>query len=223
MEWTRWEILPWRTGDGSVGGIMIFAEDITEQKEAEDRLRLAATVFTGAREGIVITDPAGTILEVNDAFTRITGYTREEVLGRNPRMLQSGLQSKEFYENMWGSLVRDGHWSGEIWNRTKSGDIFAEMLTINAIHDANGDVVQYVGTVHRHDGDQGARAAAGAHRALRCADRASQPDAVRRPAAPGHGPCAPHASGCWPWPISTSTASRPINDRYGHADAATHC
>ena len=145
VQWVRREILPWRAGDGSVGGIVIFSEDITERKMAEERLRLAATVFTGAREGIVITDPSGTILEVNDAFTRITGFTREEALGTNPRMLQSGLQRKEFYENMWSALARDGHWSGEIWNRNKHGDIYAEMLTIDAIHDANGQVKQYVG------------------------------------------------------------------------------
>ncbi len=145
MQWIRREILPWRAGDGSVGGIVIFSEDITERKQAEERLRLAATVFTGTREGIVITDPSGTILEVNDAFTRITGFTRDEALGTNPRMLKSGLQSKEFYEHMWNALARDGHWSGEIWNRNKCGDIYAEMLTIDAIHDANGQVKQYVG------------------------------------------------------------------------------
>jgi len=145
LQWIRREILPWRAGDGSVGGIVIFAEDITERKLAEERLRLAATVFTGAREGITITDPTGTILEVNDAFTRITGYTREEVLGRNPRMLQSGLQSKGFYRSMWNSLVRDGLWSGEIWNRTKGGDLYPEMLSIHAIRDAGGQVKQYVG------------------------------------------------------------------------------
>jgi diguanylate cyclase (GGDEF)-like protein/PAS domain S-box-containing protein len=145
VRWIRWEVIPWRARDGSVGGIVLFAEDITERRVAEDRLRLSATVFTGAREGITITDRAGTILEVNDAFTRITGYTREEVLGKNPRFLQSGLQSRAFYENMWESLIRDGHWSGEIWNRTKGGDIYAEMLTINANHDANGEAEQYVG------------------------------------------------------------------------------
>jgi len=145
MQWVRREVLPWRAGDGSVGGIVILSEDITERKLAEERLRLAATVFTGAREGITITDPAGTILDVNDAFTRITGYTRGEVLGSNPRVLQSGLQGKEFYENMWSALARDGHWSGEIWNRNKAGDIYAEMLTIDAIRDANGQVKQYVG------------------------------------------------------------------------------
>ena len=145
VQWVRREILPWRAGDGSVGGIVIFSEDITERKLAEERLRLAATVFTGAREGITITDPTGTILEVNDAFTRITGYTREEALGSNPRMLQSGLQREDFYKNMWDSLVREGHWSGEMWNRKKNGDIYAEMLAINATRDAGGEVEQYVG------------------------------------------------------------------------------
>ena len=67
VQWIRWEIIPWRAGDGSVGGIVIFSEDITPRKKAEERLRLAASVFTGAREGITITDPKGTILEVNDA------------------------------------------------------------------------------------------------------------------------------------------------------------
>ena len=145
VEWSRWEIIPWRAGDGSVGGIVLFAEDVTERRAAEDRLRLGATVFTGAREGITITDRTGKILDINDAFTRITGYTRKEVLGQNPRFLQSGLHSGKFYENMWSSLNREGHWSGEIWNRTKGGDIYAEMLTINAIHNAQGEVEQYVG------------------------------------------------------------------------------
>ena len=145
VDWLRREILPWRSSDGSIGGIVVFADDITQRKQTEERLRLAATVFTGAREGIVITDRSGTILEVNEAFTRIAGYTHDEVLGRNPRLLQSGLQSKEFYRNMWDSLRREGHWSGEIWNRAKSGDIYAEMLHISAIRDANGEVQQYVG------------------------------------------------------------------------------
>jgi len=142
--WLRREIRPWFKEDGSVGGIVILAMDITGQKKAEERLRLAASVFTGAHEGIAITDEAGTILDVNAAFTRITGYTREEALGRNPRILKSGLQSREFYENMWGCLLRDGHWSGEIWNRTKSGDVYPEALTISAIRDANAKTTHYV-------------------------------------------------------------------------------
>ena len=144
VQWVRWEVAPWRAADGSVGGIVLFADDITEQKLAKERLRLAATVFTHAAEGITITDPDGKILEVNEAFTRITGYTREEVLGKNPRFLQSGIQGREFYENMWQSLAKNGQWKGEIWNRNKSGDIFAEELVINAIRDGEGKTVQYV-------------------------------------------------------------------------------
>ena len=142
--WMRRELRPWIAGNGQIGGIVILSEEITRQKEAEERLRLAATVFTHAGEGITIADPDGTILEVNDAFTRITGYTREEVLGKNPRILQSGLQSKEFYENMWRALIENGHWSGEIWNRTKGGDIYPEKLSITAIRDASGKIAQYV-------------------------------------------------------------------------------
>jgi len=145
VQWIRWEIIPWRAGEGSVGGIVLFAEDVTQRKETKERLRLAANVFTGVREGIVITDRTGTILDVNDAFSRISGYAREEVVGKNPRLLQSGLQSKEFYGNMWQSLLREGYWSGELWNRTKGGDIYAEMLTINAIRNSSGEAEQYVG------------------------------------------------------------------------------
>ena len=144
VQWIRWAVVPWRAADGSVGGIILFAEDISHQNETEQRLRLAASVFTNAREGITITDPEGNILEVNDMFTRITGYSREEALGQNPRLLKSGLQSDEFYANMWRSLVEDGTWSGDIWNRTKSGEFVAETLTINAVRDAAGKVLQYV-------------------------------------------------------------------------------
>ncbi len=140
----RREVHPWRTGSGEVGGVILFAEDITEQKLAEKRLHLAASVFTHAAEGIVITDARGTILDVNEAFTRITGYTREEAIGQNPRMLKSDRQSPEFYEEMWRRLLKDGKWTGEIWNRAKSGRIFAEMLTISMVPDASGVPQQYL-------------------------------------------------------------------------------
>lgn len=144
VRWIRWEVIPWRKGDGSIGGIILFAEDITRHRLIDERLRLAASVFTNAREGITITDPKGTILEVNDMFTRITGYTREEVLGKNPRILKSGVQTEEFYSNMWRGLMKEGRWSGEIWNRHKSGELFAETLTIDAVRNAAGETMQYV-------------------------------------------------------------------------------
>ena len=119
-------------------------QDITARKASEERLHLAASVFTHATEGILITDAGGKILDVNNAFTRITGYSREEVMGQNPRMLNSGRQNREFYSDMWTRLAKEGSWSGEIWNRAKSGQIFAEMLTISAVPDAVGNIKQYV-------------------------------------------------------------------------------
>ncbi|MFM9433556.1 PAS domain S-box-containing protein [Janthinobacterium sp. CG_23.3] len=129
---------------GDSGNVVIARQDITERKQAETRLRLAASVFTGAREGIMVTDPAGTIVEVNDAFTRITGYSRAEALGRNPRMLKSGRQSAEFYAQMWRALVDQGHWHGEAWNRHKDGAVYAEMITVSAVRDADGATQHYV-------------------------------------------------------------------------------
>ncbi|MGB6193092.1 MAG: EAL domain-containing protein [Terracidiphilus sp.] len=142
--WVRWEITPWRMEDNSIGGIVLFAEDITALKVAEEKLRLSAGVFTHAFEGILITDVNGAILDVNESFTRITGYTREEVLGLNPRLLNSGRQGREFYTDMWDRLTDKGHWSGEIWNRTKSGQLFAGMLTISAVPDSSGKTQHYV-------------------------------------------------------------------------------
>ena len=113
--------------------------DIQDIKESEEKLQLAASVFTHAREGIMITAADGTIIEVNDAFSDITGYSRDEVQGRNPRFLNSGRHEKEFYAVMWRDLIEQGCWAGEIWNRRKNGEIYAEMLTISAVRDAQGN------------------------------------------------------------------------------------
>ena len=120
------------------------SRDITERKRAEEKLHLAANVFTHAREGIMITAADGRIVDVNDAFVRITGYRREEVLGKNPNILSSGRQDQEFYAAMWRDLTEKDHWSGEIWNRRKNGEVYAEMLTISAVRDDAGNVQQYV-------------------------------------------------------------------------------
>ena len=142
--WGKSEVLPWRSGDGAIGGIILFAEDITERKQTMERLSLAASVFAQASEGIVITNSGGSILEVNEAFTRISGYSREEVLGKNPRMLKSGRQSAEFYEDMWREITQSGLWSGEVWNRAKNGQEYAERLTISALRDASGKTEKYI-------------------------------------------------------------------------------
>jgi diguanylate cyclase (GGDEF)-like protein/PAS domain S-box-containing protein len=131
--------------DGSVMGVLAFVADLTVRKQAEAKLHLAANVFSHAREGIIITDASGTIIDVNEAFTRITGYGREEALGQNPRILKSGRQDKAFYEVIWRDLTEQGHWSGEIWNRRKDGEVYAELLTISSVRDAAGAVQQYAG------------------------------------------------------------------------------
>ncbi len=121
-----------------------ITEDITESKKAQDRLLLTANVFTHAREGILITDAAGIIVDVNASFSRITGYSRAQALGQKPNILSSGHQTPDFYQDMWSALQRDGQWFGEVWNRRENGEVYAEMLNISAVTDARGRVQNYV-------------------------------------------------------------------------------
>jgi diguanylate cyclase (GGDEF)-like protein/PAS domain S-box-containing protein len=130
--------------DASLHGLIGLALDITARKQAEARLQLAASVFAHAGEGIIVTDADGIIVEVNDTFTKLTGYSCEEAVGNNPSMLQSGRQGAEFYAAMWGDLAAKGQWYGELWNRRKNGEVFAEMSTICAVRDADGATQNYV-------------------------------------------------------------------------------
>ncbi len=125
--------------------VRLVISDISARKHAEAQLHLAASVFRHAREGILITAVDGTILDVNDAFTHITGYPRDEVLGRNPRLLHSGRHDPAFFAALWRDLITPGYWSGEIWNRRKTGEVYAERLTISAVRDAHGRTQHYVG------------------------------------------------------------------------------
>jgi diguanylate cyclase (GGDEF)-like protein/PAS domain S-box-containing protein len=126
------------------GGFVSSYVDVTERKVTEEKLRLAASVFTHTSEAITITQADGTIIDVNEAFTRITGYTREDALGQRPSLLSSGRHSQAFYTEMWRDLLEKGRWHGEIWNRHKGGEVYAEMLTINAVRGNSGVVEQYV-------------------------------------------------------------------------------
>ena len=123
---------------------LIAVHDVTARKQDDEKLQLAAKVFSHAREAIMITAPDGSIVDVNEAFTRITGYDRDEVLGKNPRLLSSGRQGKQYYATMWHSLRTQGHWYGEVWNRRKNGEVYAEMQTISAVRDSKGELQHYV-------------------------------------------------------------------------------
>jgi diguanylate cyclase (GGDEF)-like protein/PAS domain S-box-containing protein len=119
-------------------------QDITELKQVEQELRIAAVAFE-ARDGMIVTDAAGTILRVNRAFTDITGYRAEEAIGRTPALLRSGRQNDAFYRTLWEAIRREGRWQGEIWNRRKDGSVFPEWLSISAIRDGGGNITHFLG------------------------------------------------------------------------------
>jgi diguanylate cyclase (GGDEF)-like protein/PAS domain S-box-containing protein len=118
--------------------------DITERKQAEERLALAGLVFETTTEGVVITDAANRIVSVNPAFEQITGYRAQDVLGRDPSLLASGRQGAAFYETMWQALDQHGCWRGEIWNRRKDGEVYLEQLSIAVVRDRRGKIKRYV-------------------------------------------------------------------------------
>jgi diguanylate cyclase (GGDEF)-like protein/PAS domain S-box-containing protein len=129
--------------EGEIGAVTVF-RDMTQARERDKELRLAHTVFENSPYGITITDRAAHILDVNPAFTAITGYAKEEVIGANPRILQSGAQGYEFYRKMWQTLSEHGHWKGEMRNRRKNGEIYPEWMHIRAVRDSGGEISQYV-------------------------------------------------------------------------------
>lgn len=126
-------------------GVVMTISDVTEKVISDEKLRLSASVFEAASEATVITDANNLILSVNPAFTSITGYSKEEALGKNPNMLSAGKQPKEFYKNLWETLLSTGTWRGEIWNRRKNGQIYPEWLTINVLRDEQGKVIRHIG------------------------------------------------------------------------------
>jgi diguanylate cyclase (GGDEF)-like protein/hemerythrin-like metal-binding protein/PAS domain S-box-containing protein len=133
--WLFGNALPQLQTDGSVlwHG---FITDITKQKQDEVDLRIAATAFE-LQDAMLVTDANNIILKVNQAFTRITGYSAEEVIGKNPNLLSSGLHDKAFYKAMWDSINHTDAWQGEIWNRRKNGEIFPEWLIITAVKESD--------------------------------------------------------------------------------------
>ena len=135
-----------RDMDGNPLRIIGTHSDISERKQAEQQLQIAAIAFE-AQEGIMITDADNVILRVNRAFTNITGYTAEEVVGHDPKILSSGRHDAEFFAAMWRDIRSNGGWDGEIWNRRKNGEVYPERLAITAVRDSSGIVTNYVATI----------------------------------------------------------------------------
>lgn len=147
VRWVHSVGKPRFAADGAMTGMVGILIDIDERKKNEERLRLSAAVIDSTRDGVVVTDLSAQIIAVNRAYCEITGYSEAELLGKNPRILQSGRHDDRFYQQMWSALASLGHWQGEIWSRRHNGEVYPEWLTISAVRDENARVRHYVGVV----------------------------------------------------------------------------
>jgi len=140
-----WHAIVLHEYSGSVRGTILIGDDLTEARRMEQQLALTASVFESTSQAIVVTDAAARIIAVNQAFTELTGYPKEEAVGQNPRVLKSGRHDQAFYEQMWKNIHETGHWRGDVWDRRKDGSIYPKYLSISAIRNEAGDVTNYAG------------------------------------------------------------------------------
>ena len=140
---TRWLSIEANLGLTGTHCLAAFI-DVTDRKKAEDDRKLAASVFTHAGDGIAITDGNAVIIDVNESYTLITGFSREEAIGQNLRFLESRKEAPQVFSNIWQVLQKDGYWFGEMWNRRKNGEEYAEMTTISAVYNEQGVATHYI-------------------------------------------------------------------------------
>lgn len=186
-----------------------------ELEAREAQLRLAASVFAHTHDGIIISDAENRIIEVNAAFTQITGYQREEVLGQNPRLLKSGRHSAEFYATLWHALLTESGWKGEMWNRHKSGRIYVALSSISAVRNDEGKIQHFIGMFaditplknHEHALEQIAHfdPLTGIPNRLLLADRLTQAIAQSKRSAKQMAIC-----------YLDLDSFKPVNDQFGH-------
>ncbi len=142
--WARLTTSLVREADNTPQFIIQMIEDITERKRAQAKQRLAAKVFETTSDGIMITNAEGHIIDVNQAFLALTGYSYDEVLDKNPRILQSGHHDRVFYEEMWAATRETGRWRGEIWNQRKNGEVYSSWMSMSAVRGEHNEVTHYV-------------------------------------------------------------------------------
>ncbi|MGE5470438.1 MAG: diguanylate cyclase domain-containing protein [Bacteroidota bacterium] len=140
-----WHVTALRDGNGHMTCSVLIGDDITAQRRSEEELRLTQRVFETTDEAMVVTDSRARIISVNHAFTRLTGYSREEAIGQNPRLLQSGRHDPAFYQAMWRALSETGHWQGDIWDLRKDGTVYPKFLSISTLRDHDGNPTHYCG------------------------------------------------------------------------------
>lgn len=132
--------------DGSRKNLVVFGRNVTEIMQGKAAEKFSNQLFQNTNEAVIVTTPDATIIRVNPKFMEITGYSEDEVLGKNPRILSSGRHDAEFYRKMWQHINLEGHWHGEVWDRRKNGEIYPKWLSISAVLDEAGKVTQYIGT-----------------------------------------------------------------------------
>jgi len=142
--WGRVSISPIRDEAGVVTHHAVMAEDVTERRETVEQLKRASLVFSSSRDGVLITDPDAVIIDVNAAFEVMSGYSKEELVGRKASIIRGPRHGEAFFAEMWKALARDGHWEGEIWNRKRDDTLYPQWTSISAVRDENGAISQYV-------------------------------------------------------------------------------
>lgn len=140
-----WHAIVLHEYSGKVRCTILIGDDLTEAHRAEEKLKLTASVFESTNQAVVVTDAEANIIAVNQAFTDLTGYSRAEAVGQNPRVLKSGRHDPAFYEQMWETIRETGHWRGDVWDRRSDGSIYPKFLSISAIRNERGEITNYAG------------------------------------------------------------------------------
>jgi len=147
--------------DAAMNKVLLVLNDVTDLRESEERLLLAAHALEGMTEAIQITAADGTVVTVNKAFCDITGYTRADVLGQPEKAIRNALQPPEFYDELYAAVQRDGYWSGTTWSRRKNGSVFREWRSVRSVRDEAGSTTHYVSVFYEVGAPKSASQSAG--------------------------------------------------------------